>query len=189
MKIGILGGTFNPPHLGHIKLAQEAQKKLKLDKVVFVPAYVPPHKSGKDMVSWQDRYKMAGLSIGGVSNFEVSDIEIRLKGTSYSINTIKEFKKLYGDKTEVFFIAGSDYADELKSWKDIDDLKRLCTFIIATRPGYRVVSPPANTELIEADTPDISSTEIRKRIREGASFAEHVAAEVYNYIINKRLYT
>lgn len=188
MKIGILGGTFNPIHLGHIELAKSILKKLKLDKMIFVPTFVPPHKPGKGIVSSKERYKMVELAIDGMQNMEASDIEIRRKGTSYSVDTIKEFKVIYGDAADLYFIAGSDYAGELQSWKDIGDLKRLCSFVIATRPGYRDIQQLPDTHIIDIDTPNISSSDIRRRIGSNISFKELVPQQVYNYIVTRRLY-
>lgn len=188
MKIGILGGTFNPIHNGHIRLAKDARSKLDLDKVIFIPSYAPPHKSSEGIVSPQDRLHMVKLAIKDESGLEASDIEIKLKGTSYSINTIKELKREYGDGVEIFFIAGSDYADELDTWKDIEDLKRLCNFIIATRPGYKLEEEPPNTTAIEVDTPDISASQIRELVKGGEGFEEHLPKKVSSYIKDKRLY-
>ncbi len=188
MKIGILGGTFNPVHMGHIILAEEAYKRLVLDKLIFVPSYIPPHKDNREIVPPDDRYRMVELAAGQRDGFEVSDIEIKMRGMSYSINTIKEFKRIYGADTQIYFIAGSDYAEELESWKDIDNLKRLCSFVLATRPGYRLKSKPPDTAIISVDTPDISSTDIRELIKEEKEFKKFLPEAVYNYIIKRRLY-
>ena len=170
MKIGILGGTFNPIHLGHIRLAEEALEKFELDKVIFIPTYIPPHKINKDIISFQNRYKMVELAIEEKSNFEVSDLEVKLKGISYSVNTIKELKKIYDDTTNIYFVVGSDYAEELGLWKDIEDLKKLCKFAIITRLG------------------NISSTNIRKLIRERKPFKNLLPQKVYDYILMNKLY-
>jgi len=187
MKIGILGGTFDPAHLGHIELARKAKIQLKLDKIIFIPSYIPPHKDNEEILPWKDRYEMASLACKGSPGFAVSDIEFRLKGTSYTINTIKELKRMFQD-AEIFFIAGSDYLKELASWKDIDELEKICTFVIARRAGFAMERPPAHIRILDAEFPDISSTEIRRRAREGEPFKEFVPKEVYNYIITKELY-
>jgi len=107
MKIGILGGTFNPIHIGHLILAEEAREKLGLDRIIFVPTYLPPHKDNNDIAAATHRYKMIKLVIKTNRFLAVSDIEIKRDGRSYTIDTIKEFKKLYGND-ELYFIIGSD---------------------------------------------------------------------------------
>ena len=188
MKVGILGGTFNPVHLGHIKLAEEASKNLELDKLIFIPVYISPHKQDKDIISWQDRYRMLELAIEGNSNFEISSIEIEREGTSYSINTIKELKNSFGDAGKLFFITGSDSISELDTWKDIDQLKKLCTFVIVTRPGFDVKTQPVDTTIVSLDTPAISSTEIRRCIKENKPFKKFLPQNVYKYLTEKKLY-
>src|SRR3989338_11463826 len=107
MKIGILGGTFNPIHIGHLILAEEAREKLGLDKIIFVPAYLPPHKDNSDIAPAKYRYRMIELAIQKNSYFSLSDMEIKRNGRSYTIDTLKEFKKLYPED-ELHFIIGSD---------------------------------------------------------------------------------
>ncbi len=189
MKIGILGGTFNPVHLGHIALAKEVKDKLGLDRVIFVPAYIPPHKlDDKDIISSQDRYRMVELAIKDNPDFELSDIEIRRAGTSYSIDTIKKFRDIYGERAEIFFITGSDSISELDRWKDIELIKKECALVIVKRPGYTVGRLLPGTMVMDLGTPDISSTEIRSHIRDGRRFKEFVPREVRDYIIKKKLY-
>jgi len=187
-RIGILGGTFNPLHNGHMALAEEARAKLSLDKLIFVPACIPPHKSAKDIIPARDRYEMILLALEDRPEFEVSDIEIKLKGKSYSINTVKKFKDIYGKDAEIFFITGSDSLQELAAWKDIAKLKDICTFVIAARPGYAAAGQPAGTIFMKADTPDISSTDIRRRVKEGEPFRGLVPIGIYNSIIIRKLY-
>jgi len=188
MKLGIIGGTFNPVHLGHLRLAEEVFRKIALDKLVFIPAYIPPHKPSRGILSFQERYRMIELAIKGKPAFEVSEIEMRRKGASYSIETVKELKKAYGEGARLYFIVGSDYAGELGTWKDIHELKRLCSFMIASRPGYEIKVPIEGAESIKIDTPDISSSDIRKRIKDGESCRELLPDAVHGYILKKKLY-
>jgi len=189
MKIGILGGTFNPVHLGHIELAKKSFDALGLDRLIFVPAYIPPHKKDQSgIIKWQDRCKMIELAIEGEDKFEISDIEIGQKGPSYSINTIKLFKDIYTDKDRLYFIAGSDYVKELDTWKDIDELKKLCTFVIVKRPGFEAGTSPENTVVLALDTPDISATDIRDRVKRHLPFQNRVPQKVYRYIMENGLY-
>ena len=188
MKIGILGGTFDPIHNGHISLAGECRAKLGLDKVLFVPAFTPPHKPGSDITPWKDRFEMVRRAISGMEAFEASDVEMRLKGTSYSINTVNELKRQYGSLVDIYFITGSDSAPELESWKNIEGLKSICTLVIATRPGFEVKERPSDTEYIEVETPDISSTGVRELVSGAADIEGLVPEAVAAYIGQKGLY-
>jgi nicotinate-nucleotide adenylyltransferase len=187
MKIGILGGTFNPIHLGHLILAQEVMEKLNLEKIIFVPAYLPPHKDNSDIAPALDRFKMVKLAIKGNKRFSVSDIEIKRKGRSYTIDTVKEFKKLYPND-ELYFIIGSDLLNYLDSWKDLDEILKLINFVVATRPGYPLEKIPAHIFRIDIRAIDISGFEIRQAIKNKKSFRYLVPEPVYRYINKRGLY-
>ncbi len=148
MKIGILGGTFNPIHIGHLILGEEACRILNLDKLIFVPAYLPPHKEERDLIDAEDRYKMVALAIKGNPFFEVSKSEIKRKGKSYSIQTIREFKDRFGEESELFLITGSDVLEEFSMWKEIDKIFKLSNFIVANRPSYPIKEVPSEVRLI-----------------------------------------
>lgn len=189
MKIGILGGTFNPIHLGHLILAEEAREKLGLDKIIFVPAYLPPHKdNGGVIIPAEERLSMVRLAIKGNPAFSVSDLEIRRGGRSYTIDTVRQFRARF-PKHKLFFIIGSDLLNYLKEWKDVRDVISLVTFIAATRPGYALERIPAYIRTLSIRAVDISAFEIRKRIKEGKSFRYLVTNAVYDHIRRKKLYT
>lgn len=187
MKIGILGGTFNPVHIGHLILAEEVREKLNLDKVIFVPAYLPPHKNNPDIARPEHRYKMTGLAISANRYFSVSDIEIKRKGRSYTIDTLREFKKVY-PKDSLYFITGSDLLKYLSKWKDLKDVIRMVKFIVATRPGYPLAKIPAYIKTIGIRAVDISGFEVRQCIKRGKSFRYLVPEAVFGYIKRNRLY-
>jgi len=187
MKIGILGGTFNPIHLGHLILAEEVREKLKLDKIIFVPTYLPPHKEDKDIASALDRLAMVKHAIKGNRYFSVSDIEIKRANRSYTIDTIKEFKKIY-PKDELYFIIGSDLLNYLDEWKDLNEVIQLVKFTVATRPGYPLEKIPNYISTIPIRAVDISGFAIRQAIKENRSFRYLVPEAVYKYIIKKKLY-
>jgi nicotinate-nucleotide adenylyltransferase len=187
MKIGILGGTFNPIHLGHLILAEEAMHKLNLDKIIFVPTYLPPHKDNSDIAPAKDRFKMVKLAIKDNRRFSVSDIEIKRKGKSYTIDTIKEFKKIY-PQDELYFICGSDLLNYLDSWKDLDEVLKLINFIVATRPGYPLDKIPAHIQRIDIRAIDISGFAIRQAIKNKKPFRYLLPEAVYRYINKKGLY-
>ena len=187
MKIGILGGTFNPIHIGHLILAEEAREKLGLDRVIFVPAYFPPHKENSDIAPARERLAMVKIAIRGNKNFLASDIEIKRDGRSYTIDTIKEFKKRYpGD--ELYFIIGSDLLKYLDEWKDLSEIIRMVEFIVATRPGYALEKIPSYIKTLPIRAVDVSAYEIRECIKENKSFRSLVPEGVFNYINKKGLY-
>lgn len=187
MKIGILGGTFNPIHIGHLILAEEVREKLRLDKIIFVPSYLPPHKDGIDIANAGHRHTMVGLAIKNNKYFMVSDIEIERDGRSYTIDTLKEFKRIYPGE-ELHFIIGSDLLKYLEEWKDLEDIIKLVKFIVATRPGYPLEKIPSHITTIPIRAVDISGFEVRRCIKGGKSFRYLVPEAVYKYIIKKRLY-
>ncbi len=138
MKIGILGGTFNPIHYGHLISANEILNQFLLDKVIFIPAARPPHKKTEGLLDAHHRWVMAVLATLSHSRLEVSDIEIRRRDKSYSVNTIEDLRQSFPPDTEFFFIAGCDAFREISTWKEVDQLLRSCNFIVTTRPGCMV---------------------------------------------------
>lgn len=187
MKIGILGGTFNPIHIGHLILAEEAREKLNLDRIIFVPAYLPPHKDNSDIAWANDRLSMVKLAIKGNRNFLVSDIEIKRNGRSYTIDTLKEFKVKY-PKDDLYFIIGSDLLKYLDEWKDLNEIIQMVKFIVATRPGYPLEKIPSHITTVAIRAVDVSGFEIRKAIRQNLSFRYLVPEAVLRYIVKKKLY-
>ena len=183
-RIGIIGGTFNPPHIGHMIFAQEAAIQLDLERVVFVPAYLPPHKklTGDDARS---RYKMTALACMDNPRFEASDIEIRHRSISYTVDTLKKLKKDYGKDVRLFFLVGSD--NDLSTWKDIDEAQRLATFVITKRPGSKVMT---GKRILRITIPsvDISSSQVRKRVRLSQPIDYLVPVSVRDYIRKRGLY-
>lgn len=187
MKIGILGGTFNPIHIGHLILAEEVREKAGLDRIIFVPTYLPPHKDRSGIADARDRYKMIRLAIRGNRNFSLSDIEIRRNGFSYTIDTLVALKRIYA-KDELYFITGSDLLKYLDEWKDLDEIIKMVRFIVATRPGYPLEKIPAYITTVPIRAVDISAFEVREAIKEKKSFRYLVPESVLNYILKKGLY-
>lgn len=188
MRIGILGGTFNPIHIGHLILAEEALTKLSLDKVIFVPTYVPPHKMIEGPIQPQDRLKMVELAVEENPAFGVSGFEIGSKKTSYSVDTLKEFRKTFGDDAQLYFITGSDLLKDLFSWKNVNDIFKMSKFIVANRPGYPVKDVPKGVETVVITPIEISSEDIRRRMKSGRSIRYLVPDKVRTYIIDQGLY-
>jgi len=187
MKIGILGGTFNPIHIGHLILAEEIREKLRLDKVIFVPTYIPPHKKSKNIAPASDRYAMIKAVIRSNKYFDVSDIEIKRKGQSYTIDTLREFKKKY-PKDDMYFITGSDLLNYLEEWKDLKQVISLVKFVVATRPGYPLEDIPSYIKTVAIRAVDVSAFEVRHCVKRRTSFRYLVPDAVFNYITKRKLY-
>ena len=162
MRIGIFGGSFNPVHKGHLKLAQTAFSELNLDKVFFVPSYQTPLKENTEsLLPTQTRIDLLKKAIRPYPYFSVSSCEIRRKGLSFTVDTLKFFKTKFKNKAVLYFLAGADTLTNLKRWKSVDEIKKLCRFVIASRPGYPLKTPSWTLSL-PMDSLKLSSTEIRK---------------------------
>ena len=192
MKIAIMGGTFNPIHNAHLLSAEQVREGLGYDKILFVPAARPPHKSQPDMVSAEHRYQMVLLATAENPYFEVSRIELDRAGPSYTIQTIETLRHLYGETTQLAWIIGADSLIEYKIWKDFNEVLRQCTLIATTRPNYdfeRVPSEIRNLVTTFRITGfDMSATEIRERVRNNTSIRYLVPEAVAAYIDKHRLY-
>lgn len=187
-RIGILGGTFNPVHIGHLSIAEMACELLKLNHVIFVPSYLPPHKSGKNIVSAKHRYRMVKMAIADNPHFHISDYEIKKPGKSYSIETVGYLRGLFPKKTRFFFIIGSDLVPALHTWKNIKDLFKAVTFVAVHRPGFKMCKPGANVKLITIPGLQTSSSYVRQRITAGKTVKYLVPDKIIRYIKQKRLY-
>ena len=188
MKIGILGGSFNPVHIGHLILADEVREKLRLDKIIFIPLYLAVHKEEQDLLYAPERLKMVKLAIKGNPYFEASDIEIKRQGPSYTIDTLKSLREKYSARDKFFFIVGSDALGYLNSWKDIDQVMKLAKLVVASRPNYPLKSLPKNVLPAAIESVDISGFRLRQRFKAGESVRYYLPKEVYSYILRKGLY-
>ncbi|MGB9613434.1 MAG: nicotinate-nucleotide adenylyltransferase [Candidatus Margulisiibacteriota bacterium] len=198
-RIGIMGGTFNPIHNGHLALAKAAQKEFALDKIIFVPSGNPPHKELTEVIDKQERYQMVKMAIRGKRNYFVSRLELDRPGFSYAIDTFKALKKKYGAKAKLFYIMGLDSINEILSWKKPLELFKLCEFIVGTRPGTKIRTfrrlvkfPPLQKEVDKIHLMElrenISASKIRERLKEGKSVKNLLPKVVENYIKRKGLY-
>lgn len=192
LKLAIMGGTFNPPHIAHLICAEEIRDRLKFDKVIFIPSARPPHKNSDEIIDPYHRYMMTLLAIADNPHFEVSRIELDRPGRSYTIETVKEMKKLYNNKAEIHWIVGADSIIEMPSWKCIDELISICGFVGINRPGYDLSSAEKRilekVSMVNITEVSISSSEIRQRIKSGATIKYLVPASVEEYIYNNGLY-
>lgn len=190
-KLGIFGGTFNPPHIAHLLAAESVRDHLKLDKILFVPAAIPPHKLKEDIIPAKHRLEMVRLAIRGNPSFELSDMEVRRKGPSYTIDTVRELRRIRpGD--DIFFIMGIDLLTDFDTWKEPDKILEECTLVAMNRPGFdlAVVDKDllARIELVNVPSVDISSTNIRRRVKSGRSIKYLVTADVEDYIRRNSIY-
>jgi len=187
-----MGGTFNPPHIAHLICAEEVFDQLGFDKVLFIPSARPPHKNYNEIADAQARYIMTSLSIDDNPHFEVSRIELDRPGRSYTIVTVKELKQIYGNDTEISWIVGTDAIIDMPSWYHIDELLTICNFIAINRPKYdpSLANPKIlkNVQFMKVTNIDISSSDIRKRIKNGMSIKYLVHPKVEEYIYKNGLY-
>ena len=187
-RIGILGGTFDPPHLGHIALAENAIKELSLDNLLFIPSRIPPHKPQTKISPGDDRYAMLKLAIEGYPDLDITDMELKRVGKSYTYDTILELNKTYPDD-EMFFIIGADNIQDMENWYKPDELISLINFIAANRPGFEPSGRfKDKIKLFKMEPYNISSTEIREKIANGEDVSNHLHPAVNDYIIKNQLY-
>ncbi|MFQ8697241.1 MAG: nicotinate-nucleotide adenylyltransferase [Peptoniphilus harei] len=196
-KYGIFGGSFDPIHYGHLMICEYIKEEMGLDKVIFIPTGNPPHK---DLgVSAEDRYEMVRLAISPNPDFEISDIETTRVNLSYTVDTIRELKKIYKEE-KLYFLIGLDSLFQLKTWKKIGDLSQEIEFVVALRPGY-IDKEEINNEidflrdnfgtklnLIKTPLYEISSTDLRDRIHEGKSLRYLIPKKVLDYIEESGFY-
>jgi len=214
-KIGLFGGTFNPIHNGHLKVAEEVSRFFQLDKILFIPSYLPPHKSSRDIASATDRLKMVELALQPFSQFEASSLEVERPETSYSIITLEEVKKIYSG-AQIFFIVGIDAFLEIKTWREYEKILSSCSFIVVSRPGYKleqakeVLAPDWKEKMViigpdfklkeemgkepkiylfPMNSLDISASYIRRRRQRGESISGLVPEAVEKYILERNLYS
>ncbi len=198
-RIGIFGGTFNPIHLGHLVIAEAAWQEYDLDKVVFVPASHPPHKQqDSDVAPNELRYEMVRLAIADNPHFDISDVELRREGLSYTVDTLRYFHTQYPAGTEFYFIIGTDTLEQLPTWKYIDELIELCHFVSALRPHYQVnwehlterFGDLAQTRIHYLATPqlEISATDLRRRLCTGQSVRYLMPDPVRRRLTEKGIY-
>ncbi|MFC0557983.1 nicotinate-nucleotide adenylyltransferase [Halalkalibacter alkalisediminis] len=188
-KIGLFGGTFNPPHLGHLLFAQEVLVQYKLDEVWFIPVNIPPHKERVDLASNEDRIDMLVGAIKDNEYFHVSTIELEREGPSYTIDTIKQLKRIYPNN-QFYFLIGGDMVDYLPQWHKIDELLELVTFIGVQRPGTSIKKTyyAEQVHLLDMMQVDLSSSLIRNRIQEGKPITYMVPKEVEALVKERLLY-
>lgn len=184
-RIGILGGTFDPPHIGHLIIAEEVRLAMELEEVWFIPTYTPPHKIASGTEAYH-RIRMTELAIESNPHFKINTIEIERSRKSFTIDTIKELNALHPD-CAFYFIIGADMVEYLPKWQDIDELVKLVQFVGVKRSGYELSTP---YDILKVDIPliDISSSMLRSWLRENRSVNYIVTEKVHAYIKGESLY-
>ncbi len=213
-RLGLFGGTFNPIHLGHIHAGRVVQSRFRLDRVLFIPSSIPPHKETREMASAEDRFNMVSAAVAEIPGFVASSIEIEAPGTSYSIHTLDRIRDQYPD-ADLFFILGIDAFLEIDTWKDYAKVLERCFFIVISRPGYDLEKASSvlggqlrgrmqelredeefddsslsqvSIFLLKIDALDIASSDIRKCLSSKMSISSKVSQPVREYIKEHRLY-
>lgn len=195
---GLFGGTFDPIHFGHLYIAQEALNKLKLDSILFMPTGNPPHKTTRKKTDALIRYELVNIAIKDKEKFILSSFEVNSEGLSYTYKTL-EYLKLKEPETNWFLITGVDCLMELDSWKNVDDIFKLCTLVVFNRLGYekdsilkqrKAVEEKYNVKIkyLDINPIDISSTNIKSMLKEGKNVSHLLPANVLNKILELGLY-
>jgi len=218
LRVGLLGGTLDPIHVGHLETARAACQSLRLDRVHVLPSNVPPHRTEQPLASGYHRFAMTALAVNDIEGMLACDLELTAPGRSYTSDTLTRFQETHGlDAAQIFFITGADAFAEIATWHRYPEVLDLANFIVVSRPGFgaealrqrlpslaaRMLSvstpwpgassqkPEAKTVifLVDARTPDVSSTDIRKRLAEGRPIHGLVPAAVERHIAQHGLYS
>ena len=197
-RLGIFGGTFNPPHIGHVESAKSFIKALSLDKLLIIPTFIPPHKISDDMATPENRLEMCRLAFSGIPKCEVSDIEIKRGGKSYTYLTLES---LSAPDTHLFLLCGTDMILTMDSWANPEVIFKLATICYARRENDELNNTSINekiviyrqkygAEIVFLNTPviEISSSEIRRKLRSGEPYQEFLSTQVEKHIIDSELY-
>lgn len=187
-RVALFGGTFDPVHIGHLAVARQASQQLQLDRVVFIPSGSPPHRATGPFASAEQRCAMVTLAIAGEPNFELSDLEARREGLSYTVDTVRTFAQAHPDTT-LYFILGDDCAAKLHRWKGIEEMLEIVTFVAAQRVGDQPDAALAHRVVSVAMTPmPQASTRLRSALKIGHSIEHDTVPAVARYIAQQRLY-
>ncbi len=186
-----MGGTFDPIHHGHLVAASEVADRYALDEVVFVPTGQPWQKTEHAVTPAEDRYLMTVIATASNPRFSVSRVDVDRVGPTYTVDTLRELRDQYGEKTELFFITGADALSRILSWKDADQLFELAHFVGVTRPGFMLTDahlPADVVSLVQVPAMAISSTDCRRRVASGQPVWYLVPDGVVQYITKRHLY-
>jgi nicotinate-nucleotide adenylyltransferase len=190
-RVGIMGGTFDPVHHGHLVAASEVASRFDLDEVVFVPTGQPWQKADEKVSSAEDRYLMTVIATAANPRFAVSRVDIDRGGPTYTVDTLRDLRRVYGPAAQLFFITGADALDKILSWKEVDEAFEEAHFIGVTRPGFELSDahlPDHAVSLVQVPAMAISSTDVRSRVAAGQPVWYLVPDGVVQYIAKRHLY-
>jgi nicotinate-nucleotide adenylyltransferase len=190
-RVGVMGGTFDPIHHGHLVAASEAQAEFDLDEVVFVPTGQPWQKTDRVVSPAEDRYLMTVIATASNPRFSVSRVDIDRDGPTYTVDTLADLRKEYGEDADFYFITGADALEQILTWREVDELFALAHFVGCTRPGHRIRTdhlPNGSVKLLEVPALAISSTECRQRVLEGKPIWYLVPDGIVQYINKRDMY-
>ncbi|HEX6336540.1 MAG TPA: nicotinate-nucleotide adenylyltransferase [Jiangellaceae bacterium] len=191
-RLGVMGGTFDPIHHGHLVAASEVQAWFDLDEVIFVPTGQPWQKEDREVSPAEDRYLMTVIATASNPRFSVSRVDIDRTGPTYTIDTLRDLKAERGAGWDLYFITGADALEQILTWRDVDELFELAHFVGCTRPGHELSNiglPEGKVSLVEVPALAISSTECRERVSQGEPIWYLVPDGIVQYIAKRQLYT
>ncbi|REE95576.1 nicotinate-nucleotide adenylyltransferase [Thermomonospora umbrina] len=190
-RLGVMGGTFDPIHHGHLVAASEVAHLFRLDEVVFVPTGRPWQKTERKVAAAEDRYLMTVIATASNPRFSVSRVDVDRPGSTYTIDTLRDMREIHGPDTELFFITGADALAKMISWHNAEEMFTLAHFVGCTRPGHHLKDPglpDGRVSLVEVPALSISSTECRARVRDGEPIWYLVPDGIVQYINKRSLY-
>ena len=195
-RIGLFGGTFDPIHNAHLRVANEALIQCELSKVIFIPNSISPFKTNFDVTDAHHRLAMVQRAVAGNPHFDISDVEILRSGPSFTVETLRHFKSVLNKEAELFFIIGADAVAEIEKWHEFEEVLRLCKVAVVARPGtnweqvIRELKPATRDRIVplKMTESDISSTMIRERAKAGLDIGDLVPKEVERYIVGNKLF-
>lgn len=193
-RIALYGGTFDPVHSGHLEVARRVSELFEIERVIFIPAQLAPHKTGRPVTAPIHRYAMLALATQDDARLLISTFELDAPDRRYTVDTVAHFQRTFGEDTELFFIMGADSWSEIKTWRDWERLLRMTSHIVVTRPGYEMAPAPLELKekiiFCDAVMKDISATSIRRLANEGRydELEQMVPASVANYIRKYGIY-